>query len=702
MTMQCTELPGASAPPTWPHCGHRTTVEEPVGCTGIPVTGHAACLAHLADADRDTYLAGLTPGSDIDHRGTTFTEPLLTALLDALRDPSRSIPSLGTAEFGSAVFEGDADFDRADFAGDARFDRAVFEGEARFREAFFHRGVHFASAEFTDTARFDMAVFEDDADFTSAIFRSGTAFDHARFQDMAGFEAVVFEGDAQFAWASFRSITTFESAAFRSRAGFGRAAFCDAAQFDSATFECGARFDGSTFEDLVRFTATAFNSDVDFGSALFKGLAGFLSVAFEGGARFDGATFKDLALFGGTAFNGEAGFGSVTFEGDVRFDGAGFERPADLGPFVCAGRVGLSGARFGGPVRMSFAARGVECSRTRWSSTAVMRLRHATVDLSHADLGDSLTVAAQAEPFALPGGRTLDERALTGGPGAGAPAAGVPGARVRVASLRGVDTAHLVLADVDLSRCLFTGAVGLDRIRLEGACVFASTPYRSGGPRGGARFTPRRTLAEEHHWRARRPGSARGWDRAVLGAGQAGPAQLAPVYRALRTACEAGRIPAGAADFSYGEMEMRRHDRTGTARAERGLLHGYWLVSGFGLRASRALGWLLATVLTTVVLLMWAGIPQDAPKQEATGSVPADGGAFTFTIEEDGPGKPSGERFTGERFETSLDIALGFVVFRSPGRELTAAGGCIETVSRVSAPLLLGLAALAVRNRVKR
>ncbi len=63
-------------------------------CRGIHVPGHTACLAHLADADRDAYLAGLTPGARIDHRGTTFTESLLIALLNALRDPASRLPPL--------------------------------------------------------------------------------------------------------------------------------------------------------------------------------------------------------------------------------------------------------------------------------------------------------------------------------------------------------------------------------------------------------------------------------------------------------------------------------------------------------------------------------------------------------------------------------------------------------------------------------
>ncbi|MGY1583783.1 hypothetical protein [Streptomyces sp. MN13] len=73
------------------------------------------------------------------------------------------------------------------------------------------------------------------------------------------------------------------------------------------------------------------------------------------------------------------------------------------------------------------------------------------------------------------------------------------------------------------------------------------------------RFTKRRVLAEEHHWRASQPGAVRGWNTAVLGAGRAGPLQLAPVYRALRKAFEDGKHEPGAADFYYGEMEMRRH-----------------------------------------------------------------------------------------------------------------------------------------------
>jgi hypothetical protein len=181
-----------------------------------------------------------------------------------------------------------------------------------------------------------------------------------------------------------------------------------------------------------------------------------------------------------------------------------------------------------------------------------------------------------------------------------------------------------------------------------------------------------------------------------------GPAQLAPVYRALRKALEDGKNEPGAADFYYGEMEMRRHDRANTTRAERGLLFGYWLLSGYGLRASRALGWLAVAMLVTIVLLMGFGLPKDSPKQDATGIVPPGGGKVTFEIGKADPQNPTGERFTGERFDKAINVTLNSVVFRSSGQDLTTTGTYIEMTARVTEPVLLGLAVLAVRNRVKR
>lgn len=147
---------------------------------------------------------------------------------------------------------------------------------------------------------------------------------------------------------------------------------------------------------------------------------------------------------------------------------------------------------------------------------------------------------------------------------------------------------------------------------------------------------------------------------------------------------------------------MRRRDRTGTTRAERGLLHDYWLLSGYGLRAVWALGWLTVAMTGTIVLLMGLGLPKNDPPQEAIGTVPAGGGTVTFDIEKDDPQYPTGDRFTGERFDKALSVTLNSAVFRSFGQDLTTSGTYIEMASRVTEPVSLGLALLAARNRVKR
>ena len=614
-------------PPNWPHCGEDPSPESPFGCRGIHVPGHTACLAHLADTDRDAYLAGVTPGTDIDHRGTSFTQPLLDALLAALRDPATGHPRIGVARFGSATFESSAGFGSATFKGYAKFESATFKSSAEF-----------GSATFKSSAKFESATFKSSAEFGSATFKRNAKFESATFKSSAGFGSATFKRNAWFGSATFKSSAACGSATFKRNAKFG-----------SATFKCSAAF-GS-------------------------------------------ATFKGSAAFGSATFKSSTAFGSATFERDAGFESATFERTSTLGPLVCEKRIMLSGSVFGGPVTLSFAARRVECRRTRWSSTAEVRLRYATVDFSHAVFEYPLTIAAEREPFVLPDGQLMAE----------APLADMPDATVRMVSLRGVDAAHLVLADVDLSSCLLTGTVHLDQIRLEGTCSFDSVPrgthWRGGRP---ARFTRRRTLAEEHHWRARQPTAAPGWNAAMPDVGHARPAQLAPVYRALRKAFEDGKNEPGAADFYYGEMEMRRHDRTQTTRTERGLLHGYWMLSGYGLRASRALGWLAAAMLVTIALLMGLGLPQDDPKQEATGTVPPSGGRVTFEIGKDDPHNPTGNRFTGERFEKALNVTLNSVVFRSADQDLTTAGTYIEMASRLAEPVLLGLALLAVRNRVKR
>ncbi|MER6010117.1 pentapeptide repeat-containing protein [Streptomyces bluensis] len=637
-----TPLAPASAPPSWAHCGHGADPgTDPVGCRGIHVPGHTTCLAHLDDTNRNAYLTGLNPGADVDHRGTLFTPPLLQSLLQALHDPVTQ-----QCRFGEAVF------DQAQFAGGARFYQAQFSGDAWFRAAEFSGLAVFNRARFSSLARFYQAQFSGDA-----------VFSEAQFAGDAGFSGAQFAGDARFVGAEFADGARFSGAQFSGAAAFGR-----------VQFSRGAHFGGAQFSDAAWFNEARVTGDAEFGWA---------------------------------TFSGPASFGEARFAGHVAFVRARFVEMTRFGPVVCTGTVDLSGAVFEVPVTLEVAARDeMRCERTRWEATAMLRLRYATVDLSHAVLLFPVAVTAHPSPFITDTGTAVDEGPLQGSDEG-----------VRVVSVRGVDAAHLMLTDTDLSDCLFTGAFHLDQLRLEGRCTFAPTPT---GPRHHiwpCRWSPRRTLVEEHHWRAQssgqpatppgQPPSPRHWR---TGPHHPDPDQtpdpedVAAIYRQLRKAFEDGKNEPGAADFYYGEMEMRRHDYTGTPPGERGLLWGYWLLSGYGLRVSRALSWLVAAMAVTIVLIMGLGLPDSSPKQTVTGTIPARGGPVTLIVDKEDPQLtlPLGGRFTGERLDQAVQVVLNSVVFRSSGQDLTTWGTYTEMVSRFTEPVLLALAVLAMRSRIKR
>ncbi|MGW7198493.1 pentapeptide repeat-containing protein [Streptomyces chryseus] len=600
-------------------------------------------MAHLTDADRATYLAGLAPGSDLDHRGTHLTNSLLQQLLVELRDPASGRPRLGIS----------------------RFDEATF----------------------TDLAWFERTMFSDLAVFDGAMFAGGARFNHARFSYVM-FRGVRFAGMAVFIQATFTDWTLFEGATFSAEAAFG-ATFDGSARFDKATFTGTAQFGGATFTDKVTFVETTFSGEARFHGATFSGLGSFTQATFADYACFDEASFLH-GVFAAARFSAQVAFRNATFSLGANFGAARFEATSSLGPLVCHETLDLSGAYFGSPVIIEAATNRLGCERTQWASTAALRLQYATVTLSDAVFEYPLVVTAQATPFTeSTGGRVAEGRLHSRDP------------RVRMESLRGADAAHLVLHNVDLTSCFLYGTLHLDQLKLEGECPLALAPsglhWRGPLP---VRWTVRRTLAEEQHWRAAQ-GRAE-WEEVPGRVDVVGPSGLAPVYRQLRKSFEDSKNEPDAADFYYGEMEMRRHDLT-RPPAERALLALYWAASGYGLRASRALGWLLGAVAATVLVMMLWGVPTDDPKPATTGRVA--GQDISLTTDKPNPVNPTGplrSRLTTERWEKSLRVVVNSVIFRSSGQDLTTTGTYTEMASRLTEPVLLGLAALAIRSRVKR
>ncbi|MFZ3469926.1 pentapeptide repeat-containing protein [Streptomyces sp. 4.24] len=639
--------PSLSAP-AWPHCGEGAGPTDPVGCRGRqvavpPAAGPPRCLAHLAPADLTAYLASLSPGNDVEHDGVTFTGNLADRLFDALRDPATGRPRFGRASFKDAVF-----------ASEARFDGATFSSE-----------VNFGGSVFGARTWFDNVTFQAEAWFSGAVFRASVRF-----------VGTVFHTDVRFGGATV-SVVIQSGGAVANR---------------TTTIQ----LDGVTFDGSAWFTNAVFHAEAHFDEVVFSGKSRFHGTVFHADARFHGATFHTDAWFKRASFGAAVQFDGAVLHADGLFEDAAFSTAHRLGPLACRGSLDLSGASFGRAVTIEAAARSLTCARAVWESTATLRLRYADVDLSDAVVTQPVAVTAHAAPFAH-----LDESCLGGADD-----------RVRVLSLRGIDAAQLVLTGTDLSACRFLGAFHLDQLRLEGDTVFARTPVGTDLRRlVPLRWTDRLALAEEHHWRAlphHRRRLRAGWvpdaPGAVPSTPPPGPAALAALYRQLRKAFEDGKDEPGAADFYYAEMEMRRLERRSSRnRAERGLLTAYWALSGYGLRASRALAWLGLAMTATVLAMMVWGLPQNDPKPVSAGRVVGqDVRLVTDTPDPVNPSGPLRERLSAKRFEKSLRVVVNSVVFRSSGQNLTTFGTYAEMASRVSEPVLLGFAALAVRGRVKR
>jgi hypothetical protein len=408
-----------------------------------------------------------------------------------------------------------------------------------------------------------------------------------------------------------------------------RAIFVDEVSFANVTFSRAVSFKYARFTGGVAFTKAAFADNADFSACIFGGNTVFADAEFGGTASFDSAQFGLVRLSAITA-------------GTVSFDGARAAGEFTVGPELVAKTLTLDRLRAAGPVDVRAEVTHIACRNAEFTERVRFRLTGGRLSLVDTVFSAPATVESA-------------------------------GATVAVDSLQGVDAEHLTLANADLSRCLVSSLRRPEQLRLEGYCEFASAPrglkwrYRC----LPWRWTARSTLFEENLWRARHQEPSLGWSAAGQPAGLAplDAARLAVLYRQLRRAVEDARNEPGAADLYYGEMEMRR---LSTRRwDERFLLTAYWLVSGYGLRASRALLVLALLLAAAAELLQRIGFP--GPTR----------GYVDYLLYAAGS-------------TLSLDLA-GHL----PGT-LTDWGQVVRMILRIAGPVLLGLGALAVRGRIKR
>jgi hypothetical protein len=122
----------------------------------------------------------------------------------------------------------------------------------------------------------------------------------------------------------------------------------------------------------------------------------------------------------------------------------------------------------------------------------------------------------------------------------------------------------------------------------------------------------------------------------------------------------------------------------------------YWLLSGYGLRAWRALAALgVVVVLAGIILAFW-GFPGAPPSFGPTAVDPS--GALLYQQQPVDSPPGIGRLPDTIRFSARSATAL----LRGPDRALTPLGEWLEIGLRFTGPVLLGLAVLSVRGRVRR
>jgi uncharacterized protein YjbI with pentapeptide repeats len=585
------------------------------GCTGVQLPAGGKCWAHAEDPHLDKALGQLAADGHLDARGVPVTDALLDRLLAAAPRGKDGHVVLAFANFRMATFGHTARFNHVNFQGNAYFYKATFEDDAWFSDATFQHDVNFSEVTFHDRAEFIRTAFR------SSDPISGAAFDHTTFHGDAVFTAATFKNDSHFLGATFRQSARFDEATFQRHAWFGDATFDGSAWFSNANF---------------------------YGQALLD------SVTFREGVAFDGAIIRAPAVFTRASFE--------------------HTQPI-IGPLLATGPLVLTEARFAQPVRIDAYTPRLYCDRVQFAEGAQLMLCGARVVL------DDSSFPAPTILTALPRrdvGQLSDSEKRVALAWDQLRPEQVPD-RPQILSLQRADVAGLTISGADLTDCRFAGAHNLDKLRIEADVTLAAAPAGLGQDR-------RQVIADERAWRAQ---TSSRWtapwrpDWITEEPAIPEPGQIAGLYRALRKGREDDQDEPGAADFYYGEMEMRRHARQSRAksgasfaggvsrgRAERGILTIYWLVSGYGLRAWRALACLAG--LLTVFALTFHLIGFSTPPQPAS-------------------------------YLTSLLYAFRATVsLTDDDVKLTAWGKLLETLLRLTGPVLFGLALLALRNRVKR
>lgn len=600
----------------------------------------------------------------IDARRLHFKAGHIAYIRQFLESDSSDYDHFAHWIFEGSNFADDCNFSDCSFRLTA-FDDCHFGDHVSFRGARFTRAL-FRRSSFGHDVCFERVDFGIRADFHSAHFGHRARFSHSRFQSTQFF-AVNFGNEASFAGAHFANTARFHSTRFGPRANitearfagtvdFGGAYFDEKLQMVSAQFDRGSRFDGATFGARARLTNWRVAGDLNMRSAHFLGAVSLHNAYVEGNAIFSHASFDGSVDVGRLTARQSAYFTSASINGADRFGPLNADSALDLkgvivrsacGFGLSAAFIDLSDARFLAPSRVTVGAGDLLMERVE---------------------NDARLVLTKPQPI------------------------GVKMSAPRLLSVRGSDLNSVVLSGFDVRSLRFEGAEGIDGMRIESGTAFEHAPR-------GIR-THREVIAEEHAMRESASKANHGWNPAScrfsreLRLGRVGYTELARIYRSLRKAREDMRDAPGAADFYYGEMEMRRLEEREHLSAKQGigpfalhagtylLLELYRVVGGYGVRPSRPF-------LLFIVAVIAAAVGVDCHD------------LIHQLVHGQGSDHPS---LAAANFEQCVVFVLRSALLLPTSPQVIEATGAewVQICARLLGPLLVGLFVFGIRARVHR
>jgi uncharacterized protein YjbI with pentapeptide repeats len=496
------------------------------------------------------------------------------------------------------------------------------------------------------------------------------AFEGHRQKNGDDFRRFVFPGEANFRAATFTRKADFSEAVFTQKADFSDAKFEVEVEFHHAEFEQGACFHKAEFPKGAEFRSASFRGDTNFMVATFTQTANFAHAKFAESVSFFATVFPRGASFYSAVFSQKAIFVRASFvtrfpedDADDIF-GAKFINTMETAKFALAAFTGgaeFNKAVFGGAAEFDRATFGEDAtfSDAEFANGAKFdkALFSGRVNFHETQFKEQVSFASAEFSKGANFYRTVFPRRVNFGLTAflGGTFFVSAGQRNRIFSKAEVDFSAaiiqpldaLTMRDADLRKCKFLGT-DLRKAEITGAKW----------PEKGGRF---RVYDEDVQLPE---GETREWHH------------IERLYRELKQNYEERRDYERAGDFHYGEKEMRRQN----PETSWGLwfwLTLYRLVSGYGERWLPPLVWSGILLVASTFCYLWWGL------LHVKDSILVVDSAKTW--------------------ETALySLKVMSLLKPSNFEPVCFWGDLVNTAQSIFGPILIGLFALALRQRLKR